>query len=81
MMKSILIKNTLTKEIREISHGMWEIMRNDGRSRRYTVIPSDYKPYVEPEHEEDKIEIKDVFSKRKKKETKVEPKNEKVNES
>jgi hypothetical protein len=69
MKNSILIKNTATGELKEVSYAAWDLMISDGRSRKYSVVPDDVKLYIEPEKEEvEKIEIKPVFTKRKKKE-------------
>jgi hypothetical protein len=67
MQNSILIKNTASGAVSEVSDKVWNLMILDGRSRKYSVIPAGTKLYIEPEPEIEKIEIRPVFSKKKKK--------------
>jgi hypothetical protein len=76
MKSSILIKHTATGAITEVTEAAWQMMKLDGRSRKYSVVPSGAKPYFDSKPEKEEILIKPVFTKRTKAEVKPEIKTE-----
>lgn len=67
MQNLILIKHTASGTISETTEGVWNLMKLDGRSRKYSVVPKDAPLFIEPKAEVEKIEIRPVFTKKKKK--------------
>jgi len=59
----VKLKLTKTGDIREVSVERWELMKKDGRSRNYTVVP-DHKEevaVVQAKPKKEKIEIKSIL--------------------